>query len=858
MSQQHEDEIPIATDDESTIRGSPEAGNVQQNGDGYQSDSLPSSSPISVCFTEDDELIGVDGRGRSFSPIQLNSFFNVEGPPSRSHAGPGAMMFDDHESNGYEDGEIEDSEGEDQGPPPNQEMSRTESSVFGGAAAEDDDYDSGELSTARPTSNYVPTASKRNWAGSPVSEELNRSSRRPKRESTDVHQHAHKFPSIQEMSNPWGAVSTPRRSVSTYTAPSTPSNFANTSGQPPTPFSVGSSVRDNDGFPTRGRSSQQGEKPKAARSRGTRPPARDDRERAVADSGLLEAVDRRGKPNRSLQDVLEDASPGFSRPSRVLSGPGGSVWPGGYAPRHWPSGEHGDRESRRPAVEEREPSRGSKTRDTQESFFSAIPNTKAWAYKARRHQEYDDIPEQREDVRMSEEYWPSQQEPTYGGHGHGDPFRPHEQEREHTMTHVRSWSRPGSSSPSPETRNQKERDGRGMDELGDVEDWSMPMEDYGAIPTAMAEDAEAEDTPVLLEAPKDGKWATFFDDPETLLRGQSGQWTRVIWGSSDPIVLFTVFNYKFTKDGTINKHIQASVTALTTFLTGERKFFVVPPDPDQTRELKGRDLPFVWVIRGLTEAGVKTMTSLRAISTRAVSIITYPRSLSNPRWVCGLVNFLTRDVESIREAVLQVLRGDDMIRLLEDLTTSSRQLANIPQHRRVEYVINSLRIRITEAEDEDFVANVYIFPPTDDLRKWRGWADAMRRSKYNVFLNGTGSARKIFWAGRDPRLARDRTPASSWDRRGGELQNAAEEATRNWLVCRLKEGLTDGSDRDPGDMSAKTAETGEEAADGGLRRCEEEGKVEHHRRRGRRVASEEAGARSRTGGTSGPAVGKED
>ncbi|TFK79151.1 hypothetical protein K466DRAFT_606365 [Polyporus arcularius HHB13444] len=762
--QPYEEEVPVATDDELTAKGTPEGANARQDERGplrEQSDSLPSSSPISVCFTDDDEVIGVQHRGGSFSPMSFDSipFWGAETPTSRTHPGPGAVLFDDHESASYEEGEIDDLEDEDLGPPPNQEMSRTESSLFGTREEEACDNVLGEHSETRSTPDLVPTASKRHWTGSPASEELNRSRRRLKREASDDHENTIKLPPIHEMTNPWGgtgsagfnsfrfqhppvAVSTPRRSVSTYHTTSTPSNYRNMSGQPPTPFSLGSSVADEEHPPPRGRSTLRRDDSRASRSGAGRPPVPGSR-RFSGTSSLLEAVDRRDREERNINDVLADPESTRTLPRNPPREPAQQRWPGGYAPGNWASQrEEGGQRRRRPAVEDMERSDDRFPSVEHESYFSAIPNTKAWAYKTQnrsmaRSQSRD------EDERMSG--LQESQRDEYAHDEYSASRRARNRSRSRSTAFPREQSYAQSMFSHEEELGGNARGGRGEEDYGALDDWNMAAEGYGAVPTAMAEDAEADDTPVLLAVPSDRKWATFFDDPETLIRGQSSLWTRVIWGSASPIVLFTVFNYKYTRDGAINKHIQLSVTALTKYLTGEQKFYVVPPDPDTTLALKGRDLPFVWVIRGLTESGAKTMTSLRAISTRAVSIITYPRAIGNPRWVCGLVNFLTRDVESIREAVLQVLREESMLRLLEDLTRNSRQLANIPQHRRVEYVINSLRIRITEAEDEDFVANVYLFPPTDDTRRWREWADRMRRCSYNVFLNGTGSARKIFW-----------------------------------------------------------------------------------------------------------------
>ncbi|RDX41294.1 hypothetical protein OH76DRAFT_1423196, partial [Lentinus brumalis] len=107
--------------------------------------------------------------------------------------------------------------------------------------------------------------------------------------------------------------------------------------------------------------------------------------------------------------------------------------------------------------------------------------------------------------------------------------------------------------------------------------------------------------------------------------------------------------------------------------------------------------------------------------------------------------FLRPNVNVIRAAVTSVLEKDEMIAMLTELTKNNRRMRHIPPKDRAAFVIDSLEIKMTEAEDGEPVANVYLFPPTEDMKLWRAWAARMRSEKFNIFMNGTGRARRIYW-----------------------------------------------------------------------------------------------------------------
>ncbi len=322
-----------------------------------------------------------------------------------------------------------------------------------------------------------------------------------------------------------------------------------------------------------------------------------------------------------------------------------------------------------------------------QSRWSAIPNTKAWlvreeqrAQENRQHE--DNRPYRRTEARsdVQRAVGPPQGRPRSA------------------VSH--DWRR--AATYEPETNTQNRDDGMQYDEEGMMYErtgWEEGAQGGfrgpglgGAIPTVVAREEGVADAPVTVENPQDDKWAVHLEDPETLLKGLSADYIKVVWWGSDPTVIFTVYNYKYTENGAINRHIENTVTSMTTALTGETGFAVIPPDPDTRYRLQSRDLPFIWAIRGLSEAGAWEMVKIRVATSKGVTIITHPRSLTNPRWVCGLGGFLRPDGDAIKKTVLSSLCTDYMLGRLADLTRSNEALRHIPEARRVDHVLGSLQI----------------------------------------------------------------------------------------------------------------------------------------------------------------------
>ncbi|RDX41933.1 hypothetical protein OH76DRAFT_1422850, partial [Lentinus brumalis] len=569
----HDEEIPVATY-ERTEEGTKQKGNQETTQSQAQADdeeSLPSSSPLSFSSVETATPIAEDKQTEEVSPGKRSesaSLWDALSPFPRRIPGPGETLFDGYESAPLEDGEVEDEDVAVRTPPSNQEAK--------GWSDENrrrtrDSYDfTGERSGPHFELDSVPTGRKRTWVGSPASEEASRTARRPRREAGTPSDGELRLPPIHEMlGNPWRTgdgvssrvgsfrpvvSSTPKRKYATNFVPD---SAANVSEIPPTPFSAVSLVSNHSSArstsqPTNGEREAMGRTPRSRDERDgddDTPADAADMDVDLDDSELLQPRGRthrrneenhrlrgrawsQGKGPRSLYDIIggtgvdDDESHHGEREQR---------WKGGYAPRLWSQGEVGsDGTARRRAAddweeEQYETRAGSRTKE--KTPFSAIPHTRAWQFRTdrtritlganpgrqTRSQDEDDDAWEADEPRMAD-------------------------------ASAREW---GDDLRQEESRNT----GR----TGEPDDREDEWQGYsGATPTALTHRQDEEDRPVVVKDPKSSKWRVHFGDPEFALTGLDGQWISTIWNDDSPVVVFWVYNYKYTDNGIINRHIETS------------------------------------------------------------------------------------------------------------------------------------------------------------------------------------------------------------------------------------------------------------------------------------------------------------
>ncbi len=686
----------------------------------------------------------------------------------------------------YEDGEFE--EKEDQGPPPNQETNRRTH----GEAAQGHDGGfpafAGEHRRPPPDHDEGPTARKRSWNGSTTSEEDRRPLRKPRVTSRTTPTAPALLPIRELTRNPWCslentrnasyndplpvAMSTPRQSHATRNAPPFfHDELADVSGHPPT--IRGSSIDSrsdtsteggNEYLPQTGTRTRRDEDATHADMDvdGNASPRRDSNlwhpllERRATDARRTDLT-RDGA--RSLKDVLTEPEPrSHDRRAPRQEHPQRDA---GYTQEDADeSAFFGFEEGSGRGLLRTGDGEAECDRARRRSLFSALPNTKAYEFRHGKQVPVEGSPYAiPETPRRRTGGRDSSQRESRGRETLGRRCLP---DTPPTRSE-RAYDNNGEDDAMDEWEEGQQSDGHAQDERQETRAWVEEEEPYGdghggdtgrwqgissqRLPSALRGVDELEDTPVLAKNPHSELWTVHQSDPEEMLTGLSQEWMAKVWLDAKPVVLLTVYNYKFTRDLEINKHIESSISALTTYITGETRFHVVPPHPEWRRNLAPRDLPFIWAIRGLSEEAAWEMIKAHVISADGVSVITHQRTITNPTLVCGLAGFLRPDVETTKEAVLDVLNSEYMRARLLELVKSSDRLRHLPLERRVQKVIDSLEVRFMATKEDGEVANVFITPPTDDIDEWRGWADEMRECQYNIFVNGTGAARKPFWCG---------------------------------------------------------------------------------------------------------------
>ncbi|KAI0681749.1 hypothetical protein C8T65DRAFT_751347 [Cerioporus squamosus] len=282
------------------------------------------------------------------------------------------------------------------------------------------------------------------------------------------------------------------------------------------------------------------------------------------------------------------------------------------------------------------------------------------------------------------------------------------------------------------------------------EDREWGSEDGEVLPTALWEHASHEDaapTPI----PDGGFPVIHRDDPETSLRGIALDWMREVWKDAPHTDVFVqIYNYRYTEDVVLNSRIAEALRWAFEQMSGECGFDVVPPELEEGTTRRQRDLPSVWVIRGLSPRATAHATSRGFWSLPTISFAALPRAMSLPSWLFTLEGFLTGNVDKIRATVLRVLRGEDMQLWIAEMVAANPAYAGWSTRRALEDVLDSLRVETMQLGNGTYIANVFIRSPTRSFREWRQWVTDLRARRYRSYAIGTGRVRIAGWNGPEP------------------------------------------------------------------------------------------------------------
>ncbi|RDX41885.1 hypothetical protein OH76DRAFT_1489138 [Lentinus brumalis] len=277
-------------------------------------------------------------------------------------------------------------------------------------------------------------------------------------------------------------------------------------------------------------------------------------------------------------------------------------------------------------------------------------------------------------------------------------------------------------------------------QMRDGRDW---REDEGdeAVPTCLRE-GETRSNTLPTPAPYEGFPPLHRDDPESALRGMALGWIREIW-QDDPNsdVLVQVYNYRYTEDDALNRRVAEALRWAFEQISGESGFDVVPPELEDGTRARGRDLPSIWAIRGLSSTSTLMATARGTWSFNRISFIALPRSTTPQDWLFALDGYLEGNADKIRQSVLRVLQEESMRSWIADMLAVNPAFAGWSPNRAMEEFLNTLRVDVLQLENGNYFANVHIRPPTRNLRDWRMWVSELRTRRYRSFAIGTGRVR---------------------------------------------------------------------------------------------------------------------
>ncbi len=298
-----------------------------------------------------------------------------------------------------------------------------------------------------------------------------------------------------------------------------------------------------------------------------------------------------------------------------------------------------------------------------------------------------------------------------------------------------------------------DRERQGLEEDADDEDplrsdadenekpWCQP-EDGEVVPTAIEAGLTHNESPTPV--PLGGFPRVHREDPEARLQGMAVEWIQEIW--SDPpntVLLLDVFNYRYTEDDSYNRRISEGIRRRIEQVSGERNFDVVPPEADTRPGARARDLPTTWAIRGLSPDGVASALRRGVWSFRDITFFAFPRATQMTSWICMLEGFLDGNTSKIRAAVIRALTEPDMAAWIVEMTRLNPDFRGMTADERLQAIQDSVRVEPMQMGNGNFVVNVFVRPPTRDVREWRRWAGDLRSRRYRSFANGTGRVRYV-------------------------------------------------------------------------------------------------------------------
>ncbi len=392
---------------------------------------------------------------------------------------------------------------------------------------------------------------------------------------------------------------------------------------------------------------------------------------------------------------------------------------------------HAASEARRPQQQQTNwPERG---RD--QSEFRPLPNTRAADYLAGRGADQTQLADARSVYRHS-----------YSARTLHEDSTPRNDNRHEARSRMEGNDPAMTHDYGHRTHVEDEGDDRLQDgdamSRGDEGNWAT-QEDGEVVPSALRDDVPRENTMPTIPPPG-GFPSIHRDDPEAALRGLALDWMREIWSDApNSDVLVQIYNYKYSEDDALNRRIAEALRWAFETMTGETDFDVVPPELEDGARRTLRDLPSIWVVRGLSPMATLTAIATGTWSYERISFTALPRTAGMQSWLFTLEGFLEGNADKIRQAILRVLQEDTMAIWIAEMLASNPSFDGWSPRRAMSEFLSTLRVEVLQLGNGNYIANAHIRPPTRNLREWRAWAAELRSRRYRSFAIGTGRVRPV-------------------------------------------------------------------------------------------------------------------
>ncbi len=230
-------------------------------------------------------------------------------------------------------------------------------------------------------------------------------------------------------------------------------------------------------------------------------------------------------------------------------------------------------------------------------------------------------------------------------------------------------------------------------------------------------------------------------------------------------------------------------------LTGEAEFFITPP---QLSLVPGDQVPSVWFVRGLSPQGAAILSTIPVISNPSITLFIY-RLTATPSLVITLGGLASNVGQQIENMVWTTFTHPHVRAVITDLLEANPIFAGIPSNMGVNFVLETLEVRVTVLDNGAIVVNVYLQSPGAEPEGWCYLRASVARMPFVDGFNALAVVRAYrcdVCTGDDHPMHACRFPTlSGW--RGPvpppEVTNAAPSQLGNALVFRPRNQTTGGA-----------------------------------------------------------------